>query len=338
MKCLLDVLSQKKKTTRIPIWFMRQAGRYLPEYRDLRSQHEHFMDFIRSPKDVVQVTMQPLKRFDLDAAIIFSDILIIPFALGQNVTFAQGEGPKLDPIRDTSHVQKLRLDHLQTRIAPTLEAIATVKAQMSKDITLIGFAGAPWTVLTYMIEGESCKDFRHTLQMYYTKPKQFRELLQLVEQATLIYLREQIKAGAEVIQLFDSWAGSVPHGSFDELVVAPQQRIIHGLKRDHPDIPIICFPRGIGEKLSHFSNQCRPDGISLDSMRNLIQLDGLVMQGGIDPAVVLAGGHVMCQQVEAVLSYFKDYPYIVNLGHGIPQQTPISHIEEFITYIRSSQG
>lgn len=335
MNCLLDVLTQKKKTERIPIWFMRQAGRCLPEYREIRSQYKHFMDFIRSPKDAARVTLQPLKRFDLDAAIIFSDILIIPFALGQKVTFEAGEGPRLDPIMT---LEDLSLETLQNGIAPTLETLANVKAQLPRDIALIGFAGAPWTVLTYMIEGGSSKDFSQTLKMYYTQLQLFRNLLEMVEQATVIYLKEQIKAGAEVLQIFDSWAGSVPHALFDELVVDPQMRIIQELKRDHPDIPLISFPRGIGEKLSYFTVRCQPDAISLDSMRSLIQLEGVVIQGGIDPAVVVAGGGAMYKQVEEVLEFYKNNPYIVNLGHGIQQQTPIEHIEELISYARSYKG
>jgi uroporphyrinogen decarboxylase len=338
MKYLLDVLSNKRKIERTPIWFMRQAGRYLPEYREIRSRHPNFIEFVRTPHDAAEVTLQPLRRFDLDAAIIFSDILIVPYALGQAVTFKEGEGPILDAIRDQAGVNHLSWQKFDEGITPTLEAIAKVSSTLPNHVTLIGFAGAPWTVLTYMIEGKSSKDFMHTLQLYYKQPQVFQELLKLIEQATLQYLLAQVKAGAEVVQIFDSWAGSVPNALFDGLVIQPHQRIMTEFKKQCPQIPVICFPRGIGEKLQTFAEACHPDALSVDAMRSMIKINNTVMQGGLDPSVLSVGGEVMRAQADRVMSYYKEHPYIFNLGHGIQPTTPVAHVEDLVQHVRSYQG
>jgi len=334
MKNLLDVISHKKKTSRHPIWFKRQAGRYLPEYLKLRSQNQDFMSFIKSPQAAAEATLQPLQRFDLDAAIIFSDILIVPHALGQQVWFSPGEGPKLNPTRSWDDLKKLKLESFIKGVEPTLEALTLVRSKLPEHVALIGFAGSPWTLLTYMIEGQTSKDYTLSKHLYYSQPLLFKELMSLLENAIVLFIIEQIKAGAEVIQLFDSWAGGIPYVLFNELAIQPHKRVMARVREEFPHIPIITFPRGIGEKLQQFVDECRPDVIALDTMVTPMKFEGVVSEGGIDPAVLLAGGKPMEEAIYTYLTFFKDAPYIVNLGHGINLNTPVAHVSEFIKCVK----
>lgn len=343
MKLLYCLLREKKLQKKIPIWFMRQAGRYLPEYREVRKKYDDFLKFVGNPKDAAAVTLQPLERYDLDAAIIFSDILVVPHALGQPVAFQKGEGPQLTPIVSAKELKKLTLKNFKSLVTPTLEALELVSKKLGKTKTLIGFAGAPWTVMAYMLEGRGSKDFLKARQYLYKDPEMTAALRDLLVEATIEYLSAQIKAGADVIQIFDSWISDLPAPFFKEYGLKPVQKIISAIRAQHPDVGIIYFPRGAGERYFHMTEIQGLDGVSIDAAVDpkfiKMSLGGLVVQGGLDPAVLLGEPKKYDPgPVEHYLKIFAETPYIFNIGHGISQETDPAIIERIIQTVRDYEN
>lgn len=327
-------------TEKTPCWLMRQSGRYLPEYEQLRAKAQSFVDFCLTPKLATEATFLPLQRYNLDAAIIFSDILIIPHALGQDVSFIPGKGPQLPPILQPSDLESLTIKNLFEMTAPVYEAIAKVRSKLNSDEKdLIGFAGSPWTVACYMLEGQTSKTFSRAKTFAFKYPDAFRSLLQQLVQATSEYLVHQVEAGAQVIQLFDSWASSVPESQFESWVVHPTQQIIANVKERYPEVPIIGFPRGVGALYPTYVSGTGVDGISLDSSLPLQwALENLpanvVLQGALDPELLVVGGVVMEQEVNRQLALMAGRRHIFNLGHGIVPETPPEHVETLLALVR----
>ena len=337
-KPMLEALAGRR-SGRPPIWLMRQAGRYLPEYRKLRAQVGGFLDLCFTPDLAVEVTLQPIRRFAFDAAILFSDILVVPHALGQTVSFREGEGPVLRPIRTADDVNRLERDRLPETLAPVYETVRRLSVSLPDQVALIGFAGAPWTVATYMVEGGTSRDFHHTKLWAYRDPEGFAVLIDRVVDATIEYLRSQVEAGAEIIQLFDSWAGVLPEVEFDRWVIAPTRRIVAALRASHPDLPVIGFPRGAGALYPRYFAQTGVTAVSLDTgvpcswARTALQQLGPV-QGNLDPLALVAGGTALANATAAILEAFAAGPFIFNLGHGIVPETPPEHVAELVDRVR----
>lgn len=338
-KSLLKTLQGHSSYPR-PLWFMRQAGRYLPEYRKLREHAGSFLDLCFNPELASEVTLQPLKRFpDIDGAILFSDILVVPLALGYRVEFIKGEGPKLEKAQLGS-LKEFDKDAFLKTLGPIFETIRLTKQELTPPKTLLGFAGAPWTVATYMINGGGSKDHSEVKQTAFSDPGAFDQLIQLLVESTFAYLGAQVEAGVEVIQLFDSWAGVLPETYYDRWVVKPLQEMIRRLKETHPQIPIILFPKGNpGFYGKFFKGGVYPDGLSLDSTADFERVvqeipETVTLQGGLDPQLLLAGGAPMRQEAQKILEATKDRPYIFNLGHGMTPQIPIAHVEELISFVK----
>ncbi|MBV8653998.1 MAG: uroporphyrinogen decarboxylase [Alphaproteobacteria bacterium] len=335
---MLEALAGRR-SGRPPIWLMRQAGRYLPEYRKLRAQVGGFLDLCFTPDLAVEVTLQPIRRFAFDAAILFSDILVVPHALGQTVSFREGEGPVLRPIRTADDVNRLERDRLPETLAPVYETVRRLSVSLPDQVALIGFAGAPWTVATYMVEGGTSRDFHHTKLWAYRDPEGFAVLIDRVVDATIEYLRSQVESGAEIIQLFDSWAGVLPEVEFDRWVIAPTRRIVAALRASHPDLPVIGFPRGAGALYPRYFAQTGVTAVSLDTgvpcswARTALQQLGPV-QGNLDPLALVAGGTALANATAAILEAFAAGPFIFNLGHGIVPETPPEHVAELVDRVR----
>jgi uroporphyrinogen decarboxylase len=323
------------------MWMMRQAGRYLPEYRQLRSEKGSFLDLVYDSDAAAEITLQPLKRFaELDAAILFSDILIVPFAIGQHLTLVTGEGPRLTPPLATASLDDLT--PFLTRLEPIYETVRKVKAALQPHKTLIGFAGSPWTVATYMIAGEGSRDQSDARRLAYRDPKRFGEIIARIEKVTLEYLSGQTEAGAEALQLFDSWAGSLSPAQFEQWVIAPTARLVSALKERHPGIPVIGFPKGAGGKLGAYARETGVSAIGLDetvdpawAAEELPQ--DLPVQGNLDPLALIAGGQEVKTGTARILDAFAGRPHIFNLGHGILQDTPIAHVEQLITIVKGGK-
>ena len=334
---LLSVLGGKRCDAP-PIWMMRQAGRYLPEYRQLRQDKGSFLDLVYDSEAAAEVTLQPLKRFPkLDAAILFSDILIVPFAIGQNLTFVTGEGPRLTPPLASSSLDDLQ--PVPARLDPIYSTVAKVREQLGPAKALIGFAGAPWTVATYMVAGQGSRDQSDSRRLAYADPQRFAEIVERIEAVTLDYLCVQIAAGAEAVQLFDSWAGSLAPAEFERWVIAPTARLVAELHQRHPGVPVIGFPKGAGGKLGAYARETGVDAVGLDetvdpawAARELP--DGLPVQGNLDPLALAAGGAAMEAAVRRVLDALGNRPHIFNLGHGILQDTPIAHVEALLALVK----
>jgi uroporphyrinogen decarboxylase len=320
-----------------PIWLMRQAGRYLPEYRALRADKGGFLALVYDSDAAAEITVQPLRRFGFDGAILFSDILIVPYAMGQELTFAAGEGPHLSP-----RLLDARLDALRAvpeRLSPIYETVAKVKAQLAPDKTMLGFAGSPWTVATYMVNGEGSKDQHETRAMAYRDPGAFAAIIDAITSVTVDYLAGQIAAGAEAVQLFDSWAGTLSPDQFERWVIEPNAKITAAIKRRFPQVPVIGFPKGAGEKLPAYVAGTKVDAVGVDetidpvwAAKNLPA--GLPVQGNLDPLLLLAGGEALEARARYVLDCFADRPHVFNLGHGIGQFTPIEHVERLLAVVR----
>ncbi len=342
MKYIYNILVEKKKLSRIPVWFMRQAGRYLPEYRDIRKNYSHFMDFVQNAPDAARVTLQPLERYDLDAAIIFSDILVIPHALGWTVTFTPGEGPSFKPFQTHDDLKALSKVAFKHHVTPTLEALTLVKSRLASHQTLIGFAGGLWTVAAYMIQGGGSKDFAQAISLAYTQPLLMQELLAILEEATYQYLSLQVQAGADVLQVFESWAGLVPYSLFPKVLIEPTQRLLRRLKAQHPQTPLIVFPRAVGRRLDVLMQAWGPyvDGWGLDQydMPCAQSFSGGVFQGGLDPLMVAAGPETLEEQVVMLLDHYKNRPFIFNTGHGMVPYTPPENLERVIAAVRAWEG
>jgi uroporphyrinogen decarboxylase len=324
-----------------PMWMMRQAGRYLPEYRQLRADKGSFLDLVYDSDAAADITLQPLDRFpELDAAILFSDILIIPFAIGQHLTFVAGEGPRLTPPLIESALDQLA--PFPARLDPIYETVAKVKARLDPAKTLIGFAGSPWTVATYMVAGQGSRDQSESRRFAYADPAGFGAIVERIEAMTVDYLSGQIHAGADAVQLFDSWAGSLSPRQFEQWVIAPTARIVAALKARHPDVPVIGFPKGAGGKLAAYARETGVDAIGIDETVDPAwaaeQLPaGLPVQGNLDPLALLTGGEQLGSAVARILDAFAGRPHIFNLGHGILQDTPIAHVEQLIALVKGGK-
>lgn len=327
-----------ERQARPPIWIMRQAGRYLPEYREVRARAGSFLDLCYTPELAAEVTLQPLRRFDLDAAILFSDILVIPDALGQEVGFETGEGPRLEPITPEG-LGKLEPDNIIPRLAPVLETVSRVKAALAPDKTLIGFCGSPWTVATYMIAGRGTPDQAEARRFALEQPATFSRLVTILVDASIAYLVAQFKAGADVVQLFESWALNLDAAAFRTQVIDPNRRIVEGIRAQIPGAPIIGFPRGAHAMVAEYAQITGVSALGLDYAMPVGFADAtlpqtLPVQGNLDPLRLLAGGAQMVERVEAILTGFANRPHIFNLGHGILPDTPIAHVEALIRQVK----
>jgi uroporphyrinogen decarboxylase len=319
---------------------MRQAGRYLPEYRAVREQAGGFLDLCFNPKLAADVTLQPVRRFHFDAAILFSDILVIPHALGQKVGFEAGEGPRLTPLAEMGGLAALRDEIDQGALAPVYETVALVKAALPSDVALLGFCGAPWTVATYMIAGRGTPDQAPARSFAYREPDQFAALIDRLVQASAAYLVRQLQAGVEAVQLFDTWAGVLGPEEFDRWSVQPARKIVALVRNEVPDAKVIGFPRGAGTNLVRYVEQVPVNAVGLDwaidriFARNQIQ-SCVPVQGNVDPLALLAGGAALDRAVNATLEAFAARPFIFNLGHGILPETPIAHVEQMLKRVRA---
>jgi uroporphyrinogen decarboxylase len=335
-KPLLNVL-HGQAVSPPPMWLMRQAGRYLPEYRELRAQKGGFLELAYDSDSACEITIQPLRRFGFDAAILFSDILVVPHAMGQDLWFEAGEGPRLAPRLSESDWRAL-IPQPQ-RLDPVYQTIRKVKAALAPETTFLGFAGSPWTVATYMVAGQGSKDHAETRQLAYVQLGEFGALIDAIITQTVDYLSKQIEAGVDAVQLFDSWAGSLSPAQFERWVIAPNAAIVKALKARHPDTPIIGFPKGAGAKLVDYARGVGADAIGLDETIDPVWAHanlpaGLPVQGNLDPLALMAGGEALEDAVVRILGALKDRPHIFNLGHGIGQFTPIAHVEKLLSLVR----
>jgi uroporphyrinogen decarboxylase len=317
---------------RPPWWLMRQAGRYLPEYREVREKADAFLTLCLTPKLAAEVTLQPIRRFGMDAAILFSDLPLVPWALGQSLTYTD-RGPVLDAISDASGLADLSVAAIATRLAPVAEAAQRVQADLPDQTALIGFAGAPWTVATYMVEGGTSRDFRRVKSWAYRDPAGFAALIDLIGAATLEFLSLQIAGGVEAVQLFDSWAGALSPQGFEDWVIAPTGRLVAELKRRFPEVPVIGFPRGAGMLYERYAAETGVDAIGLDTAvptafaRDRLQ-SRLPVQGNLDPVLLLTGGDAMRRAIGKLRATLGRGPYVFNLGHGVLPDTPPEHVAE----------
>ena len=324
-----------------PIWLMRQAGRYLPEYRALRAEKGGFLNLVYDTEAAAEITLQPIRRFGFDGAILFSDILIVPYAMGQDLEFLAGEGPRLSPRLLDSALESLSA--VPERLSPIYDTVAKVKAGLGSGRTLLGFAGSPWTVATYMVAGEGSRDQHDTRALAYRDPVAFQAIIDAIVGVTVEYLIGQIAAGAEAVQLFDSWAGSLAPAEFERWVIAPNAAIIAALKARHPQVPVIGFPKGVGEKLPAYARETGAHAIGIDETIDPLWAakalpQGLPVQGNLDPLLLFAGGTELERQAVQVLDAFADRPHVFNLGHGIGQFTPIEHVEQLLGVVRAWRG
>lgn len=320
-----------------PVWLMRQAGRYLPEYRELRAQKGGFLELAYDSDCACEITMQPIRRFGFDGAILFSDILVVPHAMGQDLWFETGEGPRLAP--RLAEQDWALLKPAPERLDPVYETVRKVRASLPPETTFLGFAGSPWTVATYMVAGQGSKDHAETRSLAYADPLKFGELINAITATTIDYLSKQIDAGVDAVQLFDSWAGSLSPAQFERWVIAPNAAIVSALRKRHPETPIIGFPKGAGGKLPAYACEVRPDALGLDETvdplwAHAVLPEGLPVQGNLDPLALMAGGEALEAAVAHILKAFESRPHIFNLGHGILQHTPIAHVEKLLNLVR----
>ncbi len=325
-----------------PIWLMRQAGRHLPEYRATRAKAGSFMQLCLDPEMAAEVTLQPVRRYGMDAAILFSDILITPWAMGQGLTFAEGEGPRLPPIRDRAGLDALDPAGAALKAAPIMGTVRRTRAALDRDhpgVALIGFAGAPWTVGCYMIEGKGGGEFHHARRMMHADPALFADILGRLEEATIAYLLAQAEAGAEALMLFDSWAGQLPPSAFREWVIAPAARIRAAVKAARPDIPMIGFPRLAGPALAPYAAAAGMQAVAMDTAMDPAWAvanvpPAIALQGNLDPEALVAGGAALEREARAILHAMQGRAHVFNLGHGVEQQTPIAHVEALVRIVR----
>ena len=335
-KPLLAVLRGEQRNPR-PIWLMRQAGRYLPEYRELRARKGGFLELCYDPEAAAEVTLQPIRRFGFDGAILFSDILVIPHALGQDLWFEAGEGPRLaPPLVDTA---LSALAAMPQRLNPIYATVARVAAMLPASTTFLGFAGSPWTVATYMVAGQGSKDQGAARTMAYRDPDAFGAIIAAIIDVTVDYLSGQIDAGVDAVQLFESWAGSLSPAQFERWVIAPNAEIVARVKQRHPATPIIGFPKGAGGKLPAYARETGVDALGIDETVDPLWADavlppGLPVQGNLDPLVLLTGGSALDAAVDAILAAFARRPHIFNLGHGITPDVPVAHVEAIVRRVR----
>ncbi len=320
-----------------PLWLMRQAGRYLPEYRALRAEKGGFLELCYDSACAAEVTLQPIRRFGFDGAILFSDILVVPHALGQDLWFETGEGPRLAP--QLSQTSLETLEPRSERLGPVIETVRQVKAALAPETTFLGFAGSPWTVATYMVAGAGSKDQGAARRLAYADPLRFQAIIDAIIAVTVDYLSAQIDAGVDAVQLFDSWAGSLSPSQFERWVIAPNAAIIAALRARHPDTPIIGFPKGAGAKLVDYAAGVDADAIGLDETVDPVWADaalpsGLPVQGNLDPLALITGGSTLDAAIDRILAAFPERPHIFNLGHGILPDTPIDHVQRLVDRVR----
>ncbi len=335
-KPLLNTLKGHRQVVP-PLWLMRQAGRYLPEYRELRATKGGFLELCYDPASAAEVTLQPIRRFGFDGSILFSDILVIPHALGQRLWFEEGEGPRLAPTLIDSTLEAL--EAVPARLDPIYETVKRVAAELPSETTFLGFAGSPWTIATYMVAGQGSKDQAAARSMAYRDEPAFDALIQAITRMTIDYLCKQIESGVDAVQLFDSWAGSLSPAQFERWVIAPNAAIVAGVKARHPDTPIIGFPKGAGGKIAAYAKDTGVDAIGLDETVDPAWANGILppelpVQGNLDPLALLAGGEVLTSAVSRILAAFPERPHVFNLGHGILPPTPIAHVENLIEQVR----
>jgi uroporphyrinogen decarboxylase len=323
-----------------PVWLMRQAGRYLPEYHAIRQKAGGFLDLCFNPELAAEVTLQPVRRFGFDAAILFSDILVVPLALSRKVWFVEGEGPRLEPLSDARALLSVRREMDGDLLLPVYETLRRVKTELPRTTALIGFCGAPWTVATYMIAGQGTPDQSPAKALAAQQPKAFEHLIDCLVDASAEYLARQLEAGADVVQIFDTWAGTLPADDFERWCVQPTRRLVEKLRAMYPDAKVIGFPRGAGRKFPRYIAETGVDAVSLESgidrafARDEIQVR-VPVQGNVDPQILLAGGAALDREVEAVMEAFSQRPFIFNLGHGILPNTPIAHVEQMLQRLRA---
>lgn len=341
-KSFLAVLDGQRASAP-PLWMMRQAGRYLPEYRKVRETAGGFLDLCFNPDFATEVTLQPIRRFGFDAAIIFSDILVIPHALGRSVRFEAGEGPRLDPLDTPDKVATLAREADFSKLEPVFEALRRTRAALDPKVTLIGFCGAPWTVATYMVAGRGTPDQAPARMMAYRHPEDFAAIIDAIVENSIQYLLRQLEAGAEVLQIFDTWAGVLPAAEFARWSVEPTRRIVDGVRAKVPHARIIGFPRGAGAHLPNYVAATGVDAVSIDwaaepaFIREHVQ-SRVAVQGNLDPLVLIAGGDALDRAVDDVLQNYAGGRFIFNLGHGIQPETPIAHVEQMIRRVRDWRG
>ena len=338
-RSMLRVLAGQSMTPP-PIWLMRQAGRYLPEYREVRARAGGFLNLCYAPALAAEVTLQPIRRFGFDAAILFSDILVVPDALGQDVQFLEGEGPRLEPITSAAGIALLKPAAAQAKFSIIAETVARLRQDLSGDTTLIGFCGAPWTVATYMVAGQGTSDQAPARAFAYRDPQAFAHLIAILTEASINYLSAQAAAGADVLQIFDSWAGTLPDDQFAAWVVAPTARIVREVRARHPGLPIIGFPRGASAHAARYVAETGVQGLACDTSMPLAQMrqgfGGVAVQGNLDPLLLVAGGAALEARVAQILPAMAGQPFIFNLGHGIVPETPPEHVARLVEQVRRS--
>jgi uroporphyrinogen decarboxylase len=327
-----------------PIWLMRQAGRYLPEYRETRAKAGGFLDLCYSPALAAEVTLQPIRRYGFDAAILFADILLVPDAMGQAVRFAEGEGPLLDPIRTAADIARLSPSATRPKFDRVFETVQRLRQDLPDETALIGFCGAPWTVATYMIEGRGSKDQAAARLFAYRDADGFQRLSDLLVDVSIEYLSGQVKAGADALQIFDTWAGSLPDDQFERWVIDPTRRIVEAMHDRHPGVPVIGFPRGAQGSALWYVAETKVDGIGCDTstppymMAEAFEDEKVVVQGNLDPLLLVAGGDALKARVGEILELMEDKPFIFNLGHGIVPETPPEHVADLVRFVREGVG
>lgn len=337
-KPFIDVLSGQRQAVP-PMWMMRQAGRYLPEYREVRAKAGGFLDLCFNPELAAEVTLQPIRRFGFDAAIIFSDILVIPYALGRSVRFGVGEGPRLEPLDDPAKVATLAAHADFGKLEPVFEALKIVRGALDPKVALIGFCGAPWTVATYMVAGHGTPDQAPARMMAYRHPEAFAKIIDVLVESSIDYLLAQLAAGADALQIFDTWAGVLPPAEFARWSTEPTRRIVEGVRAKVPDAKIIGFPRGAGAQLPGYVEATGVNAVSIDwtaepaFIRECVQ-SKVAVQGNLDPLALITGGAALDRAVDNVLANFAQGRFIFNLGHGIQPETPIAHVEQMIKRVR----
>ncbi|MEW4449352.1 uroporphyrinogen decarboxylase [Qipengyuania sp. JC766] len=337
---ILDTL-RGKRCEIPPVWLMRQAGRYLSEYRALRAEKGGFLDLVYDSEAAAEVTLQPIRRFGFDGAILFSDILIVPHAMGQDLEFLAGEGPRLCPRLVDEPLDALT-EHPE-RFDPVYQTVRLCRQRLPDDVTMLGFAGSPWTVATYMIAGEGSRDQHDARSLAYRDPAAMQAIIDRIADRTIGYLRGQIDAGAEAVQLFDSWAGSLAPDEFARWVIAPTRRIVSEIRASHPDVPVIGFPKGAGEKLPLYALETGVDALGIDETIDpewaaAILPPDLPVQGNLDPLLLLAGGEALDRRARHILAAFSRRPHVLNLGHGIDRRTPVAHVEQLLRIVRQEEG
>lgn len=337
-KIFLKVL-QGEVLPKPPIWLMRQAGRYLDEYRMVRDQAGSFLNLCYAPKMAAEVTLQPIRRFGFDASILFADILVVPDALGQEVRFETGEGPRLNPIETAEALAKLSASKVDEKFDSVAETVSLIRDGLPSETTLIGFCGAPWTVATYMVAGQGTVNQQPARELAYKDPELFQEMIDLLVEVSVDYLSRQVKAGAEVLQIFDSWAGSLPEAEFERWVIKPTQKMVSQLRALFPHVPVIGFPRGAGPLYERYVSEIDIQGVSVDETMPLewvkMHLQSKVtVQGNVDAFALVAGGAALDEAVDRVINCWSDGPFVFNLGHGINQFTPVAHVEQMIARVR----